>query len=64
MISVLVEGSIISKHNTKSYNLKDALVSSAMGIGNIILGLLSKIITFAIFTYTWEYFRLFTIPFV
>ena len=27
------------------------------------LGLLSKIIILAAFTYTWEYFRLFTIPF-
>ena len=62
-ITVFIESLIIVKHTPKKYRLKDALTSITMGLGNVFLGLISKIIVIAVFTYTWEYFRLFTIPF-
>ena len=63
-ITVFVESLIIIKHTSKRYLMKDAITSVIMGLGNVGLGLISKIIVLAVFTYTWEYFRLFTIPFV
>ena len=35
-----------------------------MGLGNVFLGLISKVLVFAIFYYLYSDFRLFTIPFV
>jgi len=64
VITVLIEGFIIAKHSPKSYNIKDAVTSISTGlIGNIFIGLLTKIIVLFTFTYVWEHFRIATIPF-
>lgn len=50
--------------STKSYNSKDTIASISMGIGNVLLGFLSKIIVLACFYYVYDNFRIFTIPIV
>ncbi len=61
--SVIVEGFIIYKKKPDSYNLKDSIASIAMGIGNLISNLLSKIWVVFVITYLYENFRITTIPF-
>lgn len=46
----------------KGYETKDALSSIAMGLGNVFIGFLSKVLVFWAFYLVYENFRLFTIP--
>ncbi len=46
----------------KGYEVKDAFSSIAMGLGNVFIGFLSKIIVLWAFYLIYENFRLFTIP--
>ncbi len=64
VITVIIEGLIIAKHTPKTYKVKDALTSITMGLGNVFIGLVSKIIVIVVFTYIWEHYRITTIPFV
>lgn len=50
------------KFNLKSYHTKDSVTSLSMGIGNIILGFISKAIVIAAFYFVYNNFRIFTIP--
>lgn len=63
VITVILEGVLIVKHAKKSYALKDAITSISMGLGNVFIGLFSKVISLFIFTYIWENYKLFDIPF-
>lgn len=63
IVSVIYEGIIIHKKRPVSYNIKDTLASLAMGIGNIISDLGSKIIVVFIITLLYENYRFATIPF-
>jgi len=64
MLTLLIEIIVDTREKAKAYETKDALTSIAMGLGNVFLGLLSKILIFAIFIYIYNNARLFTLPFV
>ncbi|MDX1829104.1 MAG: sterol desaturase family protein [Lutibacter sp.] len=63
IVTVIVEGYTLYKKEPKNYNLKDSIASLAMGIGNLISNLGSKIVVVFIITYLYENFKIFTIPF-
>ena len=64
-ITVIIEGLIIVKQAPKTYSVKDAFTSIIIGlIGNVFIGLLTKIIVVFVFTYTWQHYRIATVPFV
>jgi sterol desaturase/sphingolipid hydroxylase (fatty acid hydroxylase superfamily) len=48
----------------KNYTTKDTIASISMGIGNVLLGFLSKVIILASFFFIYNNFRFFTIPVV
>ncbi len=62
ILAMLVELAITIKDNVKTYETKDAFASISMGIGNVLLGFLSKAIVLASFFYIYNHFRFFTIP--
>ena len=62
ILAMLVELFVTIKMHIKSYETKDAFASISMGIGNVLLGFLSKAIVLAAFFYVYEHFRFFTIP--
>lgn len=49
---------------TRGYELKDAFASLAMGLGNVFIGFLSKVIVLWAFLLVYDNFRFFTIPVV
>lgn len=63
VISILLELYITSKENIKIYETKDTFASIAMGVGNVILGFLSKLLVLLALMFIYNNFRLFTIPF-
>lgn len=62
VLAMLLELYVTIKKNIKTYTVKDAFSSIAMGLGNVFLGFLSKIIVFAAFYFLYDHFRIFTIP--
>ena len=62
--TVLIEGILIYKRNPKNYNLKDTLASISMGIGNVLIEIVSKILVVMVITVLYENIRLITIPFI
>lgn len=64
VISMLLELYVTLKKNIKTYTVKDAFSSIAMGLGNVAIGFLSKLIVLGALTFVYEHFRLFTIPIV
>ena len=62
-ITVIIEGLIIVKHAKENYSVKDAISSITMGLGNVFIGLFTKVAVLFILTYIWQHYRLFTIPF-
>lgn len=62
ILAMLVELFVTIKMQIKTYETKDAIASISMGIGNVLLGFLSKAIVLASFFYIYEQFRLYTIP--
>ena len=63
ILAMLLELYITAKRNIKTYTTKDAFSSIAMGLGNVFIGFLSKIIVLAALFYVYDNFRFFTIPF-
>ena len=63
ILAMLLELYITAKQNIKTYTAKDAFSSIAMGLGNVFIGFLSKIIVLAALFYVYDNFRFFTIPF-
>ena len=64
VITLILEIIVDARARSNSYETKDAITSISMGLGNVFLGLISKVFVFAIFYYLYDNFRLFTIPFV
>lgn len=62
VVAMGLELYVIIKQGIKTYETKDAFASIAMGLGNVILGFLSKALALASFFVVYEYFRVFTIP--
>jgi sterol desaturase/sphingolipid hydroxylase (fatty acid hydroxylase superfamily) len=62
--TVIIEGIVLYKKQPKSYNLKDTFASLVMGIGNVLVNLLSKLLIVFIFTFIYQNYRISTIPFV
>ncbi len=62
VISMLLELYVTLKKDIKTYTAKDAFSSIAMGLGNVAIGFLSKMIVLGALLYVYENFRLFTIP--
>lgn len=63
IITLIIEIIVDVREKAKSYEFKDARTSILMGLGNVAIGLVSKVMVFAIFIYIYNNFRLFTIPF-
>jgi sterol desaturase/sphingolipid hydroxylase (fatty acid hydroxylase superfamily) len=58
---IIIEVVINAKKNLNLYKVKDSAASITMGLGSVVIGLLTK--TFAFFVFIWIYqFRLFEIP--
>ena len=58
---IIIEAVINAKKNLNLYKVKDSAASITMGLGSVVIGLLTK--TFAFFVFLWIYqFRLFEIP--
>ena len=64
IITLIIEIVVNAKEKAKAYETKDAITSITMGVGNVLLGLISKGLVFAILIMLYEKFRFFTIPFV
>ncbi len=62
VFAMLLEFYITTKRKIKTYTAKDAFSSIAMGLGNVFLGFLSKLIVFWALYYVYDNFRFFTIP--
>ena len=62
VLAMLLELYITAKQHIKTYEAKDAFSSIAMGLGNVILGFVSKAIVLMVFFWVYDNFRLFTIP--
>src|SRR5690606_21370997 len=62
IVSMVLELYVATKENIKTYEVKDAFSSIAMGLGNVALGFLSKLVMLAAFMFVYDHFRLFTIP--
>ena len=64
ILTVIIEGIAIFRKNPESYNIKDTFASLSMGVGNVLVNLLSKLLVVFVITFLYENFRLATIPFV
>lgn len=62
VLLLLLEAGYSWKENRHLYTTKDTFSSLAMGIGNVISGLVSKLLVLAAFWFMYRY-RLFTLPF-
>ena len=62
VLAMLLELYITTKRNIKTYTTKDAFSSIAMGLGNVFISFLSKIIVLAALFYVYDNFRFFEIP--
>lgn len=60
--SIGLEIYVLYKRKQKTYKTKDAFTSISMGIGNVLLGFLTKTIVLIAFFYIYNNFRIFTIP--
>jgi len=61
--TVLIEGIVIYKKKPNSYDLKDTFASLAMGIGNVFIEMISKLLIVFVITFLYENYRIATIPF-
>ncbi|SFS70630.1 sterol desaturase family protein [Lutibacter maritimus] len=64
IVTVIFESIVLYKKKPKNYNIKDTFASLTMGIGNVLVNLLSKLLVVFIITFLYENFRFTTIPFV
>ena len=62
IITVIIEIILTVKIRLEEYEFKDAATSIAMGLGNVISGLISKSLVLTVFLFFYK-FRLFTLPF-
>ena len=64
ILAMLVELFVTAKQHIRSYEMKDSFSSLAMGLGNVLLGFVSKALVLWAFLYVYDHFRLATIPIV
>ncbi len=64
VLTVLVEIIATVRIRMGNYEYKDAGTSIAMGLGNVFIGLFSKIIVLGALLWVYNTFRFFTIPFI
>jgi len=62
-LTVIIEVIATVRLQMKDYEYKDAGTSIAMGLGNVFIGLFSKVMVFSAFLLIYNHLRLFTIPF-
>ncbi len=62
ILAMLLELYVTTKKGIKTYQGKDAFSSIAMGLGNMFIGFLSKVLVLGALFYVYENFRIFTIP--
>ncbi len=63
IITLFIEIIVDVREKNNAYETKDAITSITMGLGNVILGVISKAMVFGIFIYLYNNLRLFTVPF-
>ena len=63
-LTLIIEIIITSKKHMSSYTFKDAAASITMGLGNVFIGLVAKVMVLGILTLIYVNLRFFTIPFV
>ncbi|MDH5415423.1 MAG: sterol desaturase family protein, partial [Flavobacteriaceae bacterium] len=63
ILTIIIEIVVNAREKANAYETKDAITSITMGLGNVLLGLISKAMVFAILIILYEKFRFFTIPF-
>ena len=61
--TVIIEGIIISRKKPGSYLVKDAATSLTMGLGNVAIGFISKLMVAFVITFIYENIRITTLPF-
>jgi sterol desaturase/sphingolipid hydroxylase (fatty acid hydroxylase superfamily) len=64
IVTLIIEIIVSAKEKANAYEAKDAITSITMGLGNVLLGLISKALVFATLIIIYDNFKLFTIPFV
>ena len=64
ILAMLLELYVTIKQGIKGYTVKDSAASISMGLGNVFLGFLSKVLVLLVFFYVYDNFRFFTIPVV
>jgi len=63
IVTIIIEVILTVKVKLDDYEFKDSLTSITMGLGNVFIGLFTKVIILYFFTFLYSY-RVFTIPFV
>lgn len=64
IVTLIIEIIMSAREKANAYETKDAITSITMGLGNVLLGLISKALVFATLIIIYDNFKLFTIPFV
>lgn len=54
IVTVVFEGIVLYKKQPKTYRFKDTFASISMGIGNVLVNLLSKLLVVFIFAFLYE----------
>jgi len=63
IITLIIEIIVDAREKVNAYQTKDTITSISMGLGNVFLGILSKVIVLTVFFYLYENYRFLTIPF-
>ena len=63
VVTVILEGIAVFRRNPNTYEIKDTLASISMGIGNVLIGLITKLFVVVLFAFIYENYRLFDIGF-
>lgn len=54
IVTVIFEGIILFKKQPQTYQFKDTFASIAMGVGNVLVNLISKLLIVLIFAFIYE----------
>jgi sterol desaturase/sphingolipid hydroxylase (fatty acid hydroxylase superfamily) len=63
VVTVIAEGIVLSKKHPSGYFVKDALASISMGLGNVAVGFISKLLIAFVIVMLYDNFRFFTLGF-
>ncbi len=63
ILTIIIEIIADTREKANAYDAKDAFTSIAMGLGNVLLGVFSKVMVIGAFFFVYENFRLITLPF-